>query len=301
MHVDLPGEAHAAVHLRRRLRRSSTRGLAREQLGARDRPVDVAERRDRRACTRPRTPRRARPRRARPCRRAGASPPGTSRSAGRTARAPGAYATASSVQRVAPCRRWNAAVSTAPCAPRRLARGSRRRRARRRAATSTRCTGVSGSSGQSTRLGAGERRRVDAPRTPSSSSTSSASSASRCSTVTARRRPGARAPPTIAVDQPVREAPTTRAGPGTQRAPELLEHDGGVGPAEPVGAQREHAGLGELVVHRAVEAVAHAARSGTRPSSRRGCRRAARPGRRRDRSPCVCAAAPSAGRAPARR
>ena len=85
--VDLPGEAHAAEHLRGGAT-VQHRGLTGQELGPARSPgraVPLAGRRGRR---RPRAPRRARARCGPPCRRRCASPPGTSRWAGRTARAP---------------------------------------------------------------------------------------------------------------------------------------------------------------------------------------------------------------------
>ena len=60
-----------------------------------------------------------------------------------------------------------------------------------------------------------------------------------------------------AVDEAVREVQPDQR-PGHDRPAELLEHDGGVGDAESVGPQREHARFGELGVRGAVEPLADA-------------------------------------------
>ena len=93
------------------------------------------------------------------------------------------------------------------------------------------------------------------------------SSASRCSTHDRPRvggsldaRPGDRAP---CAEQQRRDerARARRARPSCSNTTTQSAH------AEAVGAQREHAGLGELVEHRAVEAGADAVASAKRPSS----------------------------------
>ena len=87
VHVDLPREAHAAEDLRGGPT-VAHRGLAREELRPADGPVRARRSPGRRAHTPRHGPRRGPARCARPCRRRGASSPGTSRSGGRTARAP---------------------------------------------------------------------------------------------------------------------------------------------------------------------------------------------------------------------
>ena len=89
--------------------------------------------------------------------------------------------------------------------------------------------------------------RVDVPSPCRRRARTSASSTSRCSTQ--------RGPAVFGLRR-ARRCRTRRAGqahatsgPGTHAPTELFEHDRGIGPREPVGQQREHAGARELVEH----------------------------------------------------
>ena len=157
-------------------------------------------------------------------------------------------------------------MSTAPS--RRDASPASRRRRRRRpsGSASTRCSGVSGSSGRSTASAPVERAGRARPRRGRRRARASAST---CVEVLdhhgAPRRGGARCPHHDPVDQRRARGADHTSGPGTSARPSSSNTTAASAHAEPVGAQREHPGLGELVERRHGRSRRGPASSGSGP------------------------------------